>query len=236
MVRKTKSIIALLIASALLIFEGYWFISLFHDEKNSYLYTRIAISSFEDVLYFIISLIIILGLIFLIYLILRRCKLLIVIVLPCLVALIVLNAISALFFLPVDSDSYTNDVENYMILDQQAEAIIENVSGREFFNFENGTVKDYCYNYKSFPISHSFVYIDSIVELTEEEYNAYFDKISRTFVLTQDTTYSDSEGGIRYIVNFNDSDNHFIMEYECTLTFYEATNEVKICFYIKYDT
>ena len=231
MVRKIKNMIALLVALGVLACEIWGFISQIKDVHNRYLYNRVSIRS-DALIEFILASLVILTLIFLIYLIIKKFKLLIFLVIPCLIALFFVNILTLLFFFPVDSDSYTDDPENYLILDENAMLPLS----EELFDFDNPIIKEYEYRYKAFPMTHSITKIDTTVELSEQDYEKYLNMIKIKFYTELDNSYVDSEGGVRYTVDFDKRQYPYIIEHEYTITFYGATNEVKISFFVDYDS
>ena len=239
MVKKIQTIIAFIVSMAILCYEVCSIVPLFSSGRDCYIFPRAYTRSAVVVLGFIILSVLLLGVIVAIFFIIRNFRffsvtavVLRVLALVLCVIFILYASFFAALAVPVRFQSYTDDTENYMVLDYNAEFIFNLVVEENIFDFDQATIKEYEYTYEAFPFTYDRINIDATVEFSEEEYNSYLELIKTTSDMATDSSYTDAEGGVRYIIyNFE-----FDYTEECTITFYKESREVKISVFIEYDT
>ena len=234
MVRKTKNIIALVTALIVLLFELYFFGSSLVELSNIYLYNRFHIDSFGAGLLLVVMFLLIAGIIVLTYLIIKNFKkFLIVLVIPCWIVLFFLNSI-LLMCITGTVESYTDDTANYLVIDEDAESLLERKVDEDIMDFNNANVKEYEYNYINGPFSYEYFKIDTKIKLSDEEYLSYRELIESKDNLEPDADFSDTEGVYRYVLIFTKYDYSGSYTEECYITFYEESNEVCISVLLEY--
>ena len=222
MARKIVAIITLVVVS---IIHLYSLFRVCLEGFELYLFPRVFVEKALDIIILAVALIVFVGALYLIYKAITKLNVSILIV----AFLLFISTVTHIFAIALISErfmSHTDDTENFLVLDERAELYVKNVIGRDVLEFDDATVKEYEYKYRQGLFLYEYLEIETLVELTDAEFEDYLEIIRSNGELVLDSSYTADDGSVRYLMIFDEKITADSSTEECFITLNERTREV----------